>query len=704
MNQITYHNMKVSHHSLSILTIKKLFNLSNFFLNKAHKIVLSTRSKKGCYNYFKLIKLSIKSLLLIFDKFKLSLTTEVKIILFLKLAKCYFSETNNIKVADYYVNKAFFIASRSNLVHLRFLCEFLTLQILNKSNQNLFFNYLNKKIGYYKGLDLNNYSNLLCILKINELLTCNYNVGLMTLQNFSESNNIDTLTKILSLLYQSSLLLYRGSPKNSFDLLNKVQLLFDNYKEQVPIQIFSMFYILKFYNCIQLSNHEEVKVILQKIIEIIISGQNSNWSDWNENSIFEIKIPLNNNTAETYLIYYVKWLNSDEFVIMFYFLMGLSSLFQNFNLKKTKKIFDKSLLIINEQINNLKYDSNHKIKLEIFNLSKKILKIEFIKYNIYIYQVWLCFLNNDFSSIHILNDFIYKFNNRKFTEEQVTCFNLLIPKIIYLFALYYQNKNDVQAAKYFFLKVYNLTNIKLGIVDIKSSFLQFSLNIGCESIEPKNLFNELFVFSTIHSLILNEFELHFFSNYDNDSKNKLFNESYKLNVELKKNLDSAFQKVNCINSFSSNFVHSNNFLTATYNILSLIKLRKKNEEDNINDCINESELNKMQEIQTKKKLLFYPFLNNLFTFLIYKNTSDIKKKNCYLEKCFEILSVSTQSNKDKLLKILIFKNIIYHFKNNGENDKANMALLQLQFLESFIEPILKMLINNVLYLNNQNRN
>ena len=54
----------------------------------------------------------------------------------------------------------------------------------------------------------------------------------------------------------------------------------------------------------------------------------------------------------------VLWLNSDEFVIMFYFLTGVSFLSDVYNLKsKAKKVFQKCLEILNKQLEDLKNSS-----------------------------------------------------------------------------------------------------------------------------------------------------------------------------------------------------------------------------------------------------------------------------------------------------------------------------------------------------------
>ena len=90
------------------------------------RLYLIQTQSNGSKTYFKMIKISIKSLLLLIRKYSNLLNPfYLELIIYFKLARIYFIETEDvIKRADDYVNKAISIATRNNVIKLNSYVNF----------------------------------------------------------------------------------------------------------------------------------------------------------------------------------------------------------------------------------------------------------------------------------------------------------------------------------------------------------------------------------------------------------------------------------------------------------------------------------------------------------------------------------------------------------------------------------------------------
>ncbi|KAK6457620.1 nuclear pore complex subunit [Scheffersomyces xylosifermentans] len=668
----------------SELTIENLIISSDYFLKKAHEQVLRTNNSNGRDIYFKLIKLSIQALLMIVKNYANVLTPYVEVIVFFKLASIYISETENIEKADEYVNRAIAISKRNKFAEALFLSEFLEAQIIEKSSPHLLINYLNEKITNYEESHFQNFANAFSLVKIDTLLTRDPDTSVILLQNLIQGS-LDPLTHSYCLLHLSNLHLYRGSPAVAMELIEEADRLID-ISGNVPVQLKAMSSLTRYYAYIE-SNEVDLSTKLMKSISSLMSSeQKVSWKTWREDGIFKLDLPMNDGNNMSYKVF---WLNSDEFVIMFYFLTGVHFMCEAANgKKKSKKVFDKCLQIIEKQLAELENFSEEDRELNIVALSDRLVKLKFTKYCIKCYQAWIGFLNNDWKAINYLNEFMSSYNNRKFTNREFVYFSLLLPKVFYLFALYYHEKGDLQAAKYYYLKVRNLTS---GTNSINSKVPPCSnIGIGSAIIAPKQEFSELFAFSTLHLFILSLFELKEAAKVPAERRNEILSGCHKLSNQLYKDLNEAFITKSTSNSFSQGFASSNDLLRMTYKVHAELSKDISSGDNSPNVIAEISECYEKYENST-----FFPFIGNLVKYLLFTMTTDIAQKNAYFEKCLSVVSTPNGSDFDKIVSVFILKSLIHHFRRSGENERANMAELQLQYFQKCLSEKFKFVSENV---------
>lgn len=653
--------------SINIIIHNHLIS-SDYFLSKAHSIVLTSNTSEGQQNYFKMIKISIKSLLITIKKYYQHLNPHLQLYIFLKLGKLYLEETENISKADDYICRAIAIASRNNLVDIKFHAEYLAAQLLEKSDTNLVQNYLNEKILAYQSMGLGTYAHLFQVLKIKNLFLHDYGTGLVVLQKLSR-DGVDPLIRIYCLIYQANLQLYRGSPKYSLELLEEAEKVQLNHP-----QLMAMLMIQKYLAYTQ-TNYEEAKNY-SKVLNAFVSGQQKlGWTNWAEDGTFSIQLQ--------HISYQISFLNSDEFVINFYFLTGINLLSETANGKrKSKKVFDKCLQIIDKQLSEMSQkdvtdgsNENFSRTFSINHLSQSILRLRFYRFTINYYQAWMGFLGDEPRAINYMNEFMLEYNEGKICDEEMCYFRLLLPKMFYLFGIYYHSIGDIQAAKYYYIKVRNITSSK---GHSKLSYLQLSLGIGCENLSGEREYNELFIYSSLHLLILTEYEVKMIS----ASHNENLGHYLKLANVLHQDLNVIFLPKVSSNKFNTNFTGANEIVQLTYQIILKI----------LDDSTNLA-IERLVKFDESNGTCF-PFFNNLVNYLVYTETTDMAQKAQYLGKCVAVVSQAT-TDTERIICIFILRSLIQKFRSSGENDKANMGEMQLEYFYNKLGEKIEFMRGNV---------
>lgn len=675
------------------LVVKNLIISSDYFLNKAYEIVLDTNAVNGSKTYFKMIKLSIKSLLLLIKKYSKCLNPYLELIIYFKLAKIYFTETENLNRADDYVNKAISIATRNNLIKVKFICEFLAAQILEKSNPRLCLNYINERIANLRMIGLHSLSSLFALLKINNLLSQDPNTGFIVLQSLCQDLQIDDTTRSLCFIYQANLHLYRGSPNYSLELLNQAEKLMHGHEGNYPIQLQAILLLLKYSVYIQIDDKSGSKHIMQSISDFILSEQLKHWNSWKEDGTFKMNIAIpSNSDINDVLPYQVTWLNSDEFVIMFYFLTGVHFLPEIYIKKyKSKKVFQKCLQILDNQLQELKGMRTSERCFPLNQLTKKIIRLNFIKYYINYYQVWMNFLDKNFTGIEPLNDFLESCNTNKFSNEELCYYKLLIPKILYLFGIFFQYKGDLKAAKYYYMRVRNFTlyeqDPSKAIESV--SILQSSLGFGGEIFQSKEEFNELYIYSTLHLVMIAEFEVYRISNlaHNNTQFTNDRDDSYRFRSVLYQDLAKVFAQKNkkTSNSFNMNLAGSSQTLTITYNLLLSLYDTNCSENDRINSKSSDHSHEILSDAVKDSSIInSFPYLTSLLHYVTYLLSSNVSDKDQALEKCLSLASTENCSDNERIVNLFILKDYCLQLHDKGDHDKGSFIETQMRYMHDLL--------------------
>lgn len=663
--------------SKSEFTVHNLIYTSEFFLNKAHLMVLDTSDDVGMKNYYKMIKLSIKALLILIKKYGQFLNPHLELIIYFRLAKLFLNETNNLDRADDYVNKAISISSRNNLVKLKFATEFLAGKILDKTNPKLLPNYLNEKIKTYQSSGYNDLASLLILFKINSLLISDYRTGLIVLQTLTSNSTISIISTI-ACLFEASLHLYRGSPKNCQTSLSKVE---DQVIKEFP-QLIAMKLLLQFQFYNQTNDVTNCRNAYEQIGDFISRQRENQWSSWNEDGSFVLESSI----GDDLIPFQIFWLNSDEFVIVFYFLTGVHFLFELQHPKKADKVFNVCLGLINSQLEELTKIKASKRKFPVSQLTNKIIRLNYTKIYIQYYQVWLLFMKNDFSSIGPLQAFLDNYNANNFTDEELCYYKLLIPKIYYLFGIYNQFHGDLNTAKRYYFLVRQCTSRKSKTSLIASS-LQFLSGIGGETFQAENEYSELFVFSTLHLLVITNYHLQILSSTPNNKQgfdhNTQVSENYNFISSLYQDLDEGFNTERKLssNTFTMNFTMSNKFLVLTHQAMQLIYASDDNVvrggESKILESLHMQIKKAFDELEIPKGMRF---VKTFILYVLYLGSISLEEKKKFFSFCMELIKDATTDN-EKILSLLILRDSNLINMENNDQDKLKMTNLQIQMLK-----------------------
>ncbi|CUM63256.1 uncharacterized protein PRCAT00000827001 [Priceomyces carsonii] len=644
------------------LVVKNLLITSKVFLKRAHAFVLNANSHEGTKRYFKMIKISIKALLILIKKYGQCLNPMLELVVYFKLAKIYFSETDNLNKADDYVNKAIVISTRNNLIKVKCISELLAAQILEKTNTKILLKYVDEKMISYKNVGLNHLSNLFKILKVNNLIYSDYTTALVVLQSLSNDPDIDKVNRILCLLFQSNIHLYRGSPIQALKLLEEVENLIS--LKDVPSQIYAMLLLLKYSTLIHNNNPGETKKMMHEINAFITNEQKNDWMSWREDGFFKLSLSVSL-AGDNDISYQVSWLNSDEFVILFYFITGVALLNETYGGKsKAKKVFEKCLEVIEKQLKELTRVTQGSRDFPLNQLNNKILKLNFIKYQVMYYQVWANFIKGDLGDLTPLNEFMTYYNEGKFTNEELCYYKLLLPKLFYIFAIYYQNKGDINAAKNYFMKTRNYSSSLKKTRDKNVPILQLALGVGSECVRAENNFSELYVFSTLHLLILSEYELSTLSKCMSPTLD--INNCHKFCTILYQDLSKVFNNSHeaASNSFSMSFVSSNLLLEFTYKLLLFLYDSK----------FSKGEIKQLEGSS-------FPFLEYLQQYLIYKASGDLGERNEYFQKCIANTAEGAGSELENALNIIVLQDHATRLQEMGQEEERRITETKIKSIE-----------------------
>lgn len=555
---------------------------SEKLFSKAHSIVLYGNDVAGTKKYYFLIEQALKCIHMALDQFLAGMDPREIGKLNFRLAEKYFSETGNLDLADLYVGRALRLAIKHQDVGLRLGCDILSCRILEATNAANMEQILQEKADFYEKSDL---AGVLRFALGGEFLVEPENPILKVLFCFQRAgDDIFLLSQFL---------------KKAAKLLRT---------EETP-QLKAMNHLWHYAYYVFSGDFRSARKCVSAITEFILDQENSGWLGWRQDGV----IGVNVSTCPLAVL----WLDPAEFSLVFHFYTALFYLFDRNNHHKADSALETAISVAETEISILTAKSTHR-SFPLAQLTRKIVRLTYIKFLTLYYRVWLHFLQDNFSEMSFVREFIAAFGDDNFTAEELCYYKPLLPRFYYLAGVYYQSFGDLHAAKTFFMRARSGDKPNEEILR-----MQRHAGVACESQA-----GDVSLFATVHLVCLVEFELKRCS--DNGRKAELRLHLSELHSEL-----AALGK------------SKDPILRLTH--LCIVAVAHNNGLSNVQDRLMKPE---MEEI-LNSEIYLPPNLHLLALFLLFKLSLNIDHQNRYYGKATR--RISKENNSARLLSIPVLQ-------------------------------------------------
>lgn len=677
-------NINPSHPNLKVAYFVQT---SQELIHKAHESLVVDKSFQSVLNYYKFIRGAIKCLLILVKKYPKDLTPHQLASLYYKIAKLYLTETESFDLAEAYALKTQTINRDHSIVEFEFYCDLLLIDIYEKINISTIGAFALRREAYYEEAGYHLLSNCMKMVRIKYLMISDASFALVNLQRLVNDPKLDPTVKKIAIVYLAGLHNHRGNPAAVADLLR-------GFEVNISQPFAAYILMTRLLASVSLNNVSESKHLLKELMSLSNDGEKSHWNQWLING--DIKFHIGGESGLE-LDFVISWLPVVDFKIMLYFLSGVAYL--HLTGDRSKLCFEKAIALIQSAQDDLEMNRNLAKHLSAHESRQRELKLRYYRYSVQYYRQWQLFLNGD-SKIVYLNEFMNA-NNRLFTREEYTMFKPIYTYVHYMFALYYHSRGDLQAAKFYYLKVRNMTGI-LYDNDASMSLQQMTNGLGGDSIRPQGKFSDLNVYSTFHLIILLDYEV-------NEIMLKEENDESKLAVEkltaIENNLLDDFAQVNKPpknGPFQCCFVINNRLLQMT---LEIVMRMVHNLEPDFNVK------NVMQMLgEIGDRTTFY-FIYFFLTYVLVLNISSTSDKTRYIKRCLHMLpqpktevvetpvgkeQVSTSESVDSC-RVFLLRSLMEVDESNGLHTQVDLEKGQLERLCKLVAHRYTTLEENVTY-------
>ena len=111
---------------------------------------------------------------------------------------------------------------------------------------------------------------------------------------------------------------------------------------------------------------------------------------------------------------------------------------------------------------------------------------------------------------------------------------------------------------------------------------------------------------------------------------------------------------------------------------------------------NSTFLQELSQVYNKYELkVCFPFVFNVVKHLLFVLTTSLEEKNKYLSEFLTLILIPAKTDFERIVFTFILKSLLLHFKSTGENDKANMVELQLQYIHKSLEDKYRFVLSNI---------
>lgn len=681
-------NESLSHPNLKIAYFVQK---SQELVHNAHESLVVDKSLQSVLNYHKFIKAAIKCLLILVKKYTKELNPHLLVSIYYKIARLYLDETESFDLAEAYATRAQTICRDHSLVEFQFFCDLLVIEIYEKIDITMVVGFAQRRVAYYEEGGFHLLATCLQLARMKYLLISDVTFALVNLQRFVKDPKLHPTVKEIALVYLAGLHNFRGDHAAAVELLR-------GYEVKAAQQPFEAYVLMtKLLANVSLNNTPESKFVIKELMRILNEGEKSNWEQWQINGDIKFHIKGELNIEFDFV---VSWLPVVDFKTMLYFLSGIAYLHAIGD--RSKVCFEKAYSSIGHAQDDLKLNRNLAKYFTANEVQQRYLKLQYIRYLVQFYQQWQLFVNDDMRMV-FLNDFMTA-NNKFFTRDEYTMFKPMYPYINYMFALYYHSRGDIQAAKFYYLKVRNMTSSLLEN-DASTSLQQMNNGLGGDTVRPHGNFSELNVYSTFHLIILLDYEVNEIMLKKDTAESQLAVEKF---TAIRNTLFDEFSTVNKqppkhADSFQYNFVIYDKLLCMTLEIIMTL-LRDIPPDLEIKDL-------RLMLVKIGDKTTFY-FISFILTYFLVIKTSGTNDKMRFVTKCLDVLPKSRcemvqgpLGNKEQVsisesadsCRVLLLRELMEINKNIGFHKHVDMEKLQLERLYKLLALRYGTLEENVTY-------
>lgn len=655
--------------------IDLLLHLADHFLALAHSTVLEANSISGTKQYYTYVKSALKALYMLLDVYGSRLNPSLELSVYFKLAHIYFSETSNSDLAEIYASKSISLAARHNLLGIKASSEFLYGRILESSQSSLLEQFYAERQKFYTEISWLPVADMFGLLRANLLLISDFSGGVAALPRPSSG----LIVEALCLLLKANLSLYRGPLGEFENAFAQAQVCLERLSA-LP-QLLAMAHLTQLAYLIQIDDTQQSKVAIQRISDFVSEQRSSKWSAWQESGSIPIEIPSTTD-LEVSIPFEVKWMNSDEFVIAFYFLSGVSLLSERSNIKRAHKVLSNCLDVVQIQLDELTQAKKCSRSFSLHLLTEKIVRLNFIRYYVYYYKIWLDFMyKDDFTGISMIKYFVDNFDSENFTTEELCYYKLLIPRFYYLSGLYFHSQGDLNAAKYYYQRVRNLGSTENANLVPAVSLLQRDVGIGCEHLLPKENLNDLYIYSTFHLLIIAEYEMQQYSQCKEvQNRNKLSSIRASL-ASLYADLTSAFESTN-----NQSFVGFSPISRMTFKLLSCVYINKGFE----TKSLNSSHFTDLNDICHQVG----GFVGSLVNYVLHRLSVTLSQSQDHLLKSREMAADGNKSSS--FMKLILLQEQLAKSSENGDSESSGLLELEKKKLWESLSSLVELAHNSII--------
>ncbi|CAK9440285.1 uncharacterized protein LODBEIA_P43850 [Lodderomyces beijingensis] len=476
------------------LKVSYFLQQSSHFISAAHEHLARFKQNYNWENYHKLVKAALRCLMLLWRKYEKDMTPRQRIVVCYRIAEIYLNETESFEVAEKYINMAIKICKSEELVEQEFYCDLLLIKVLEKTNVAVAIEHVEMKISEYGEKKIGGcqlFAECLTLIRVHYSLVDDFPVASIKLQRLVKGKQLHPSLHILASIYQAGLLIHRGDPVRAITILKEV--------DQVQLgssHPFKAYLLLTTMLALLTSNDiPGAKRVLNELAFVRDESKKTNWDQWSANGETKIKIKIKVDEKEDQLTFSFPWLLKSEFLAITYFYSGL--IYLNDRRTNARDYFKKALISTKEDLN-----SNRLAPMRF--LRDRLVKSKTFRSFIQLYQQYYAFGMDDYRALYIKD--LVTLNNKGIPRFEYLYLKPQLPITNYIFALYCHRKGDLQAAKYYYALVRNMTIDVDKNTDNLESLNQLTSGVECDSCRPQGKFNELYIYSSLQLVVLLDYE------------------------------------------------------------------------------------------------------------------------------------------------------------------------------------------------------